>query len=136
MTFCIKNGLVHDAIRDEAYTADILIEFRDGKVMNIRGESLGGGKARISRINGVDVDFSGQYHAMLVIQNDRPGVLAHITHCLSESLVNIAFLRLFREQKGDIAYTFAESDDPIPEDVVVAVKLNRNVRDVMLIQSI
>ena len=117
-------------------TAEIEMICKNGKSMTVRGESLGGGKARICRINGVDVDFTGQYHAILVIQNDRPGVLAHITHCLSESLVNIAFLRLFREQKGDIAYTFAESDDPIPEDVVVAVKLNRNVRDVMLIQSI
>lgn len=117
-------------------TADILMECDNGKTMNIRGESLGGGKARVCRINGVEVDFTGQYHAMFVIQNDRPGVLAHITHCLSESLVNIAFMRLFREEKGNIAYTFAESDDPIPEDVVAAVRLNRNVHDVMLIQAI
>ena len=117
-------------------TADILMECDNGKTMNIRGESLGGGKARVCRINGVEVDFTGQYHAMSVIQNDRPGVLAHITHCLSESLVNIAFMRLFREEKGNIAYTFAESDDPIPEDVVAAVRLNRNVHDVMLIQAI
>ena len=117
-------------------TADILLECKNGKSMSIRGESLGGGKARICRINGVEVDFTGQYHAMLVIQNDRPGVLAHITHCLSESSVNIAFMRLFREEKGNTAYTFAESDDPIPEEVVIAVKLNKNVNDVMLIQAI
>lgn len=117
-------------------TADILVSCTNGKSMSIRGESLGGGKARICLINGVEVDFNGRYHAMLVIQNDRPGVLAHITHCLSESCVNIAFMRLFREEKGNIAYTFAESDDPIPEDVVAAVKLNRNIHDVMLIQAI
>ena len=117
-------------------TADILMTCANGKTMSVRGESLGGGKARICRINGVEVDFNGQYHAMLVIQNDRPGVLAHITHCLSESEVNIAFLRLFREAKGNIAYTFAESDDPIPEDVPAAVKLNRNIHDVMLISAV
>lgn len=117
-------------------TADILMECTNGKSMTVRGESLGGGKARICQINGVEVDFTGQYHAMFVIQNDRPGVLAHITHCLSESCVNIAYLRLFREEKGNIAYTFAESDDPIPEDVVVAVKLNKNVHDVMLIRAV
>ena len=117
-------------------TADIFMECTNGKSMSIRGESLGGGKARICRIDGVEVDFTGQYHALLVVQNDRPGVLAHITHCLSESSANIAYLRLFREKKGDIAYTFAESDDPIPENVAVAVRLNQNVRDVMLIQAI
>lgn len=117
-------------------TADIRMECDNGKIMTVRGESLGGGKARICRINGVEVDFTGKYHALLVIQNDRPGVLAHITHCLSESCVNIAFMKLFREEKGEIAYTFAESDDPIPADAVPAVRLNRNVLDVMLISAI
>ena len=117
-------------------TADIVMECADGRKMTVRGESLGGGKARICRIDGVEVDFTGKYHAMLVIQNDRPGVLAHITHCLSESKVNIAFMRLFREEKGNLAYTFAESDDPIPENVIPAVKLNANVHDVVIIPAI
>ena len=117
-------------------TADIIMECADGKTMNIRGESLGGGKARICRINGVEVDFTGEYSAMLVIQIDRPGVLAHITHCLSESSVNIAFMRLFREAKGNTAYTFVESDSPIPQNVIPAVKLNANVKEVMLIDAI
>ena len=39
MTFCIKNGLVHDAIHEEAYTADILIE--NGKICAI-GAGLSG----------------------------------------------------------------------------------------------
>lgn len=116
-------------------TADIIMECDNGKTMTIRGESLGGGKARICRINGVEVDFSGQYHALLVIQNDRPGVLAHITRCLSGQNVNIAFLRLFREEKGNTAYTFAESDDPIPESAVPDILKNRNVLDVMLIPA-
>ena len=30
-----------------------------GRVMTVRGESLGGGKVRIVRINGVEVDFTG-----------------------------------------------------------------------------
>lgn len=116
-------------------TADVLMECEGGKTMNVRGESLGGGKARICRINGVEVDFTGAYHALLVVQKDRPGVLSHITHCLSESDVNIAFLRLFREGKGDVAYTFAESDDPITLDVLPAMRLNKNVLDVMVIEA-
>ena len=116
-------------------TADIFMECKDGKTMTVRGESLGGGKARICRINGVEVDFSGEYSAMLVIQKDKPGVLAHITHCLSESAVNIAFMRLFREAKGDTAYTFVESDSPISQNVIPAVKLNSNVFEVMLINK-
>ncbi len=126
----------HDETDVHPNTADIFIECDNGKTMSVRGESLGGGKARICRINNVEVDFTGEYHAMLVIQNDRPGVLAHITHCLSQSSVNIAYLRLFRENKGTTAYTFAESDNPISENLIAAVKINPNVKDVMIIQAI
>ncbi len=140
--FAKEQGLEFEFIPDtdetEVYpnTADILMECKNGSTMLVRGESLGGGRARISRINGVEVDFSGQYSAMLVIQKDVPGVLAHITHCLSESKVNIAFMRLFREAKGDTAYTFVESDNPIPTNVIPAVKLNANVEEVMVIDAL
>ena len=33
--------------------------------MIIRGESLGGGKARLCRINGVEVDFTGEYSSIV-----------------------------------------------------------------------
>ena len=38
-------------------TVDILMVNEEGQEMTIRGESLGGGKARLCRINGVEVDF-------------------------------------------------------------------------------
>lgn len=92
-------------------TVDIHMMNKAGQEMRVRGESLGGGKARICRINQVEVDFTGEYSAAIVIHQDRPGVVAHITSVLSRHGVNIAFMRLFREGKGDIAYTIVESDD-------------------------
>ena len=38
-------------------TVDILMVNEEGQEMMIRGESLGGGKARLCRINGVEVDL-------------------------------------------------------------------------------
>lgn len=115
-------------------TVDIHMVNVEGQEMTVRGESLGGGKARISRINGVDVDFTGEYSAVIVIQKDRPGVVAHITTVLSNRGVNIAFMRLFREGKGDIAYTIVESDGRLPEDVARELEDNENVQNVMIIQ--
>ena len=40
-------------------TVDILMANENGDHIMIRGESLGGGKARICRINDVEVDFTG-----------------------------------------------------------------------------
>lgn len=99
-----------------------------------RGESLGGGKVRIVRINDVKVDFTGEYSAVIVVQQDKPGVVAHITKVLSDRGVNIAFMRLFREAKGHTAYTIVESDGKLPEDVAEYLKDNVNVRDVMVVQ--
>lgn len=116
-------------------TVDIRMTSSDGNVMTVRGESLGGGKVRIVRINGVQVDFTGEYHAVIITQWDKPGVAAHITKCLSDKNVNIAFMRLFRESKGEKAYTIVESDDWLPDDIKEKLLENPNVQEVMLIQD-
>lgn len=115
-------------------TVDIRMKNAEGKAMAIRGESLGGGKVRITRINGVEVDFTGEYSAVIVVQQDKPGVVAHITKCLSDCNINIAFMRLFRESKGRIAYTIVESDGRLPDSIADDLRRNPNVQDVMVIQ--
>ena len=102
--------------------------------MTVRGESLGGGKVRISQINGVSVDFTGDYSTVIVVQQDKPGVVAHITRVLSDSNVNIAFMRLFREAKGHTAYTIVESDGRFPEGIEEPLRANPNVHDVMIVE--
>lgn len=116
-------------------TVDIRMTNEAGQVMTVRGESLGGGKVRIVQINKVKVDFTGEYSAAIVIHQDKPGVVAHITRCLSDRNVNIAFMRLFREAKGYTAYTIVESDDRLPVDVAERLKENPNVHDVMIVQN-
>ena len=115
-------------------TVDIRMVNDSGAVMTVRGESLGGGKVKIVRINQVQVDFTGEYNAVIIIQKDRPGVAAHITRILSYRNVNIAFMRLFRESRGEKAYTIVESDNRLPEDITEKLLENPNVQDVMLIQ--
>lgn len=116
-------------------TVDICMTNGAGRQMTMRGESLGGGKVRIVRINGVKVDFTGEYSAAIVIHQDKPGVVAHITKCLSDRNVNLAFMRLFRESKGHTAYTIVESDDKLPLDVTERLLENQHVQDVMIVQN-
>lgn len=116
-------------------TVDIQMTNASGHQMLIRGESLGGGKVRIVKINNVSVDFTGEYSAVIVMQQDKPGVVAHITACLSERDINIAFMRLFREEKGHTAYTIVESDGTLPVDIAQKLRENPNIHDVMIIQA-
>ena len=115
-------------------TVDIRMENVAGLVMTVRGESLGGGKVRIVRINDMPVEFSGEYNALIVVQQDKPGVVAHITSALSERGVNIAFMRLFRTGKGSTAYTIVESDQRLPDDIAEELRANLNITDVMVVQ--
>ena len=89
---------------------------------------------KIVRINQIDVEFTGEYSTLIVSQTDKPGVVAHITQCLSEENVNIAFMRLFREDKGANAFTVVESDEMIPPSVLDKIKAHEHVSDLMLIQ--
>ena len=115
-------------------TADIDLIGITGRTMSLRGESIGGGKMKIVRLNGIDVEFTGEYSTLIVKQSDKPGVVAHITQALSEQNVNIAFMRLFREDKGATAYTVVESDEPIPNEILDQIRTNENVLNLVLIQ--
>ena len=115
-------------------TADMDLTGTKGERLFVRGVSIGGGKVKIVRLNQIDVDFTGEYSTLIISQTDKPGVVAHITRVLSERNVNIAFMRLFREEKGAKAFTVVESDEKIPEEVVEQIRENPLVSDVMLVQ--
>ena len=115
-------------------TADILMDNGKGRTQFVRGESIGGGRMKIVKINNIDVDFTGEYSTLIVKQLDRPGVVAHITKCLSERNVNIAFMRLYREAKGETAYTVIESDHRIPPEIVDLINAHDNIQKTLVIQ--
>lgn len=116
-------------------TVDIDVVDETGGATSMRGESIGGGAAVISRINGVDVRLTGEYHSIVVKQRDVKGVLAHIATCLNIFDINIATTRLFRERKGDIAYTIMQTDDEVDEAIARAIANNPAIYDVRIVKS-
>ena len=103
-------------------TVDIELFAVDGAHAQVRGKSLGGGKVRVSRINGVGVDISGQYATLFVTHRDVPGALAALTGLLAEAQVNIAFCRTYRMEAGGAAYTVFETDGAPAADVLPRVR--------------
>lgn len=114
-------------------TVDILLTDEHGSKTAVTGESVGGGEVSIRRINGVEVSLSGKYHTLLVRQTDLPGVVAHITRCLCDAHINIAFLRMYREANGKNAYTIIEADEPIGREVVAQVGGHAHVHSAVYI---
>lgn len=120
---------------DHANTVDIEVTDAAGAVTCVRGESVGGGVARITRLNGIAVDLTGEYHSLVVKHRDRRGMLAFIAACVAEAGVNIATTRLFREKRGDVAYTVMETDDALPASLVERIAQGDDVMSVSVLAS-
>ena len=116
-------------------TIDIVIRDKQGGVIEVRGESIGGGAAVITRIDGVAVSISGESPTIVVKQCDEPGVLAHISSCLSRHRVNIATARMYRERRGYVAWTILETDQDIADDVRADIGKNPFVHDILVIPA-
>lgn len=102
-------------------TVDIVMEDPEGNEISITGSSVGGGAISIDKVNGMEVFFDGAYHTLLISHQDQTGIAAHITNCLSNWKINIAYMRIYREKKGKMASTIIEADEPICEQVIAAI---------------
>ena len=118
---------------DHSNTADIYMEDAEGYSFSVRGVSVGGGKIKLTKFNDIAVDFTGEYTALIVRQIDMPGVVAHITKCLADENVNLAFMDMFREEKGQTAYTVIQADDNVPYQVLEEIKKHKYIETVKLV---
>lgn len=106
---------------------------RQGQKISVTGESTGGGAIRITRINDIKVSFTGEYYTIVIEQDDAPGVITTITSIISEFGINIAFMRVYRQQKGGRAFAILEADEPIDEAVTAKLLSCVYVKDVSII---
>lgn len=115
----VQVEIVWDTTTDVAHpnTVDIRCESREGRTLEMRGVSIGGGAAVIRRINGIDVDITGEHTSVVVHQRDVRGVLAHIAGVLADCGINIANANLHRTAKRGDAYTVLETDSDVDAGV-------------------
>ncbi len=116
-------------------TVDICLYSPDKKQLSVRGQSVGGGKIQIVKINEIEVDFTGEYSTIVVVQDDVPGIIAGISSALSSHQVNIAYMRIYRREKGKIAYTVLEADEQIPEKLIEELRQHDHIHSVILLQK-
>jgi L-serine dehydratase len=97
-------------------TAQLTLD-ADGRHMTLRGSSLGGGHVEVTDIDGFEVAFSGELPMLVVEHQDRPGEIATVTTLLADSGVNIASMRVSREQRGARALMLIETDAEVADEV-------------------
>lgn len=92
----------------------VLVEAEsDGESVSLLGSSLGGGLVQVGRVNGFDARFSGSYYTLLVLHNDRPGVIARVAGVLADAEANIGSIFSARERRGGMALMSVEADKPL-----------------------
>ncbi len=119
-------------------TARIYVKAEDGSECTVQGASIGGGNIRVDYINGMKVDFTGEHNTILVLHEDRPGVIAAVTNLMREkySTVNIGNFRLSRPVKGGHAMMTIEIDGIPPKGMIEDMRGIQNVINVMLIRTV
>ena len=104
--------------------------FAEDKEMEIIGISIGGGSIEITEINSFKLKLSGD-PAILVMHNDRFGVISSVTSIFSQNKINIGHMEVARKDKGDMAIMVIESDEKINDQLVNDLQKLDNVISVI-----
>jgi L-serine dehydratase len=122
------SGLAFDfaeADLGDAHPNSAVFELQDAECrrMRIQGSSLGGGDVVVTRIDGYDVEVTGELPLLVIGHMDRPGEIAAVTSILAETHVNIASMQVSRERRGAGALMLIATDAEI--DRVTAERLGK-----------
>lgn len=93
----------------------LILTGEDERRTEITAASVGGGAIRVMEIDGLSVNFSGDYPTLVVNNVDQPGHVTEITSMLSHKSINIATMQLHRSSKGGSAVIVLECDQEIPK---------------------
>lgn len=102
-------------------TAILEVECAGEKAV-VRGASVGGGRIRVTEVDGFAVELEGNYHTLVILAHDEPGTIAAITGLLAGHRVNLATMRVDRTGRNKDAMMTIEADDPIPDAVFAAIR--------------
>lgn len=95
-------------------TVMLKVKGPSGRELEVVASSLGGGRIKICRLDGIETNFSGDCPTLIVHNMDQPGHVAEVTFLLARYNVNIATMQLYRNLRGGYAVMVLECDQPIP----------------------
>lgn len=104
----------------EAHPNSVVLKLTgvSGKELEVLAASLGGGRMKICRLDGMEANFCADYPTLIVQNLDQPGCVATVTTMLSELGINIATLQLYRDSRGGSAVMVVECDREVPPSSV------------------
>ncbi len=127
-----------ESAEDSEHPNTVLITAKTNRldVWNILGVSIGGGKMIVTSINDIDVQYTGEFNTLITHHKDHSGMLSKISTLLSEHRINIAFMKLYREEKGKKAIGIIETDENIDPSVLSELMTLDGMINVNLIEKV
>ncbi|OPA75763.1 L-serine ammonia-lyase, iron-sulfur-dependent, subunit beta [Paenibacillus selenitireducens] len=110
-----------EAVPEHPNTTMIHLEDEHGS-MEIIGVSIGGGKVEITELNGFKLKLNGMYPAILVLHDDRFGVISGVTNILTKHRVNIGHMEVSRKEKGKMALMVIEVDQNLQDSILDEIR--------------
>lgn len=117
-------------------TVKFIMTRKSGSAISVVGSSIGGGSIIITEVDGEKVQFAGEYPTLIINHKDRPGMVSRVTTLMYEENINIAFMRVFRSQKGLKATMVFETDEPVPERIIEKIDALGNVTSIKAINPV
>lgn len=104
--------------------------------MFITGDSIGAGEIKITSINGFSVGISGNYHTILLIYKDKPGMISTVSNIIQAKNINIASLHCDRNEKGGKASMYIALDTEADESILEQISKIADVDYISCIRKI
>lgn len=95
-------------------TAVLTLENEQGRTLELQASSIGGGRIRVDKLDGIDVGFTGAFNTLIVHSVDISGTVAEVARALTQGRVNIANMNLCRSKRGGSVLMVIETDQQIP----------------------
>ena len=87
----------------------------------------GGGRIRVCKVDGIDVNFSGESNTLIIRNVDEPGMIKEVAAALSNAQINIATMQVFRDKRGGYAIMVVETDQIVPEDAMKELESKKGI---------
>ena len=112
MDFVMKNKNIKGA---HPNTAQIIMEAEGVPQMKIQAHSIGGGRICVCKLDGIDVNFSGESCTLIIRNVDEPGRIMEVAAAPGKAGINVATMQVFR---GGTAVMVVETDQVIPQSAI------------------
>ncbi|MBI3995724.1 MAG: phosphoglycerate dehydrogenase [Nitrospirae bacterium] len=109
------------------------VKARAGKA-SVSGTLYNRKDARIVEIDGLSLEVAPEGHMLMMINDDKPGVIGNIGRLLGDNRINISRMQLGREHAGGKAISVVGIDAPVPPELLGKLKKLPHVLSAKLIK--